>query len=134
MPRKGGIKALLDFQRARASFRAAGIDHEVDTLMLWIAITYRRIGDWAQAERYFTRSVERMQDKQDWDRVITDLVQLGYLYDESGKPEKAKASFARAIEVATAHKEPLSAANAASTKVASRIPHTCKVIVCIARL
>ena len=105
-------KALLDFQRARASFRAAGIDHEVDTLMLWIAITYRRIGDWAQAERYFTRSVERMQDKQDWDRVITDLVQLGYLYDESGKPEKAKASFARAIEVATAHKEPLSAANA----------------------
>ncbi len=105
-------KALLDFQRARASFRAAGIDHEIDTLMLWIAITYRRIGDWAQAERYFTRSVERMQDKQDWDRVITDLVQLGYLYDESGNAEKAKASFARAIEVALAHKEPLSAANA----------------------
>lgn len=105
-------KALLDFQRARASFRAAGIDHEIDTLMLWIAITYRRIGDWAQAERYFTRSVERMQDKQDWDRVITDLVQLGYLYDESGNPGKAKASFARAIEVATAHEEALSAANA----------------------
>ena len=53
-----------------------------------------------------------MQDKQDWDRVITDLVQLGYLYDESGNPQKAKASFARAIEVALAHKEPLSAANA----------------------
>lgn len=105
-------KALLDFQRARASFREAGIDHEIDELMLWIAITYRRIGDWTQAERYFTRSVERMQDKQDWDRVITDLVQLGYLYDESGNAEKAKASFARAIEVALAHKEPLSAANA----------------------
>ena len=105
-------KALLDFQRARASFRQSGIDHEIDSLMLWIAITYRRIGDWTQAERYFTHSVERMQDKQDWDRVITDLVQLGYLYDESGNPQKAKASFARAIEVALAHKEPLSAANA----------------------
>lgn len=105
-------RSLLDFQRARASFRQAGIDHEIDTLMLWIAITYRRIGDWAQAERYFTRSVETMQDKQDWDRVVTDLVQLGFLYDESGKPQKAKASFARAIDVANAHKLPLSAANA----------------------
>ncbi len=105
-------KALLDFQRARASFRQSGIDHEIDSLMLWIAIAYRRIGDWTQAERYFTRSVETMQDKQDWDRVVTDLVQLGFLYDESGKPQKAKASFARAIDVANAHKLPLSAANA----------------------
>ena len=105
-------KALLDFQRARASFREAGIDHEIDALMLWIAITYRRIGDWAQAERYFSQSLARSQDKQDWDRVVTDLVQLGYLYDESGSPEKAKASFARAVEVATTHKQPLSAATA----------------------
>ncbi len=105
-------KALLDYQRARAAFREAGIDHEVDALMLEIAIAYRRIGDWQQAERYFTRSVERMEDKQDWDRVITDLIQLGYLYDESGKPQKAKASFERAITVARAHDEPLSEASA----------------------
>src|SRR5690606_37209336 len=82
-------KALLDFQRARASFRAAGIDHEIDALMLEMAIAYRRMGDWTQAERYFTDGVKRSQGKQDWDRVITDLVQLGYLYDESGDPQKA---------------------------------------------
>ncbi|HEY1071015.1 MAG TPA: diguanylate cyclase [Thermomonas sp.] len=105
-------KALLDYQRARASFREAGINHEVDALMLEMAIAYRRIGDWTQAERYFTRSVERVQDKQDWDRVITDLVQLGYLYDESGRPQKAKASFERAIAVARDHGEVLSEANA----------------------
>ena len=105
-------KALLDFQRARAAFREAGIDHEVDALMLDTAIAYRRIGDWAQAERYFTRSVERMQDKQDWDRVVTDLVQLGYLYEESGKPQRAEASFERAIAVARTHQEPLSKASA----------------------
>lgn len=105
-------KALLDYQRARASFREAGINHEVDALMLEMAIAYRRIGDWTQAERYFTRSVERVQDKQDWDRVITDLVQLGYLYDESGRPQKAMASFERAIAVARDHGEVLSEANA----------------------
>ena len=105
-------KALLDYQQARASFREAGIDHEVDTLMLQIAIAYRRIGDWPQAERYFTRSVERMQDKQDWDRVVTDLIQLGYLYDESGKPQQSKASFARAVTVATTHKDALNVASA----------------------
>lgn len=105
-------KALLDFQRARASFRAAGIDHEIDALMLEMAIAYRRMGDWTQAERYFTDGVKRSQGKQDWDRVITDLVQLGYLYDESGDPQKAKASFAGAIRAAQEHDQPLSAANA----------------------
>lgn len=105
-------KALLDFQRARASFREAGIDQEIDALMLQIAITYRRIGDWTQAEHYFTRSVERMQDKQDWDRVVTDLVQLGYLHDESGNPHQAKISFEQAVAVANAHKQILGAANA----------------------
>lgn len=105
-------KALLDYQRARASYRAAGIDDEVDALMLEMAIAYRRIGDWAQAERYFTRSVEQRENEQDWGRVITDLVQLGYLYDESGRPRQAKASFERAIAVAREHGELLSEANA----------------------
>jgi diguanylate cyclase (GGDEF)-like protein len=105
-------KALLDYQRARASYRAAGIDGEVDALMLEMAIAYRRIGDWTQAERYFTRSVEQRQNEQDWGRVITDLVQLGYLYDESGRPRQAKASFERAIAVAREHGELLSEANA----------------------
>lgn len=114
-------KALLDYQRARASFREAGIDHEVDALMLEMAIAYRRIGDWSQAERYFTRSVERMQDKQDWDRVITDLIQLGFLYDESGKPRKAKVSFEQALAVATTHDEKLSAASARLGLAAAQI-------------
>lgn len=105
-------KALLDFQRARASFRAAGIDHEIDALRLEMAIAYRRIGDWAQAERYFTGSVERSRGKQDWDRLVTDLVQLGFLYDESGQPRQAKDAFERAIRVALERDQPLGAANA----------------------
>lgn len=114
-------KALMDFQRARAGFRAAGIDHEIDFLLMKIAVTYRRIGDFAQAERYFTHSVARGQDAQDWDRVVSDLIQLGYLYDESGALAKSRESFERAVALSLQHKNVLDAATArvglASTQV-----------------
>ncbi len=96
-------KAMLDFQRARAAFRGAGIDHEVEPLMLSIAIAYRRIGDFPQAERYFTRAVARMQDRQDWEGVATNLIQLGFLHGESGAPDKARAAFRQAVQVAGSH-------------------------------
>jgi diguanylate cyclase (GGDEF)-like protein len=81
-------KAMLDFQRARAAYRAAGIDHEVEPLMLSIAVAYRRMGDWPQAQRHFTAAVKRMQDKGDWESVATNLIQLGFLHGESGFPIK----------------------------------------------
>ena len=114
-------KALLDFQRARASFRDSGIDHEVDALMLDIAITYRRIGDWPQAEQYFTSSLAQMEDRGNWERVSTNLMQLGYLYDESGNAARAKTSFERAAAVSDEHHDSLGVAIAqvglASTQV-----------------
>jgi diguanylate cyclase (GGDEF)-like protein len=96
-------KAMLDFQRARAAYRAAGIDHEVEPLMLSIAVAYRRMGDWPQAQRYFTAAVKRMQDKGDWESVATNLIQLGFLHGESGFPEKALAAFREAERVAIKH-------------------------------
>ena len=96
-------KAMLDFQRARAAYRGAGIDHEVEPLMLSIAIAYRRIGDFPQAERYFTQAVARMQDRQNWEGVSTNLIQLGFLHGESGAPDKARAAFQHAVQVASSH-------------------------------
>ena len=96
-------KAMLDFQRARAAYRASGIDREVESLMLSIAVAYRRMGDWPQAQRYFTAAVKRMQDKGDWESVATNLNELGYLHGESGAPEKALASFREAERVAIKH-------------------------------
>jgi diguanylate cyclase (GGDEF)-like protein len=96
-------KAMLDFQRARAAYRAAGIDHEVEPLMLSIAVAYRRMGDWPQAQRYFTAAVKRMQDKGDWESVATNLIQLGFLHGESGFPDKALAAFREAERVAIKH-------------------------------
>lgn len=105
-------KALIDFQRARAAFRDAGIDHEIDYLQMKIAVAYRRIGDFGQAERYFTGSVARQQDLGDWERQVSDLIQLGYLYEESGELPKARASFERALAVALKHESGLNIASA----------------------
>ncbi|HWS78085.1 MAG TPA: diguanylate cyclase [Thermomonas sp.] len=96
-------KAMVDFQRARAAYRGSGIDHEVEPLMLSIAVAYRRMGDWPQAQRHFTAAVRRMQDKGDWESVATNLIQLGFLHGESGAPDKALASFREAERVALAH-------------------------------
>lgn len=93
-------KAMLDFQRARAAYRGAGIDREVEPLMLSMAVAYRRMGDWPQAERYFRQAVARMEERRDWEGMATNLIQLGFLHGESGSPEKAKAAFRQAIEVA----------------------------------
>ena len=101
-------KAMLDFQRARAAYRGSGIDREVEPLMLSIAVAYRRMGDWPQAQRYFTAAVKRMQDKGDWDSVATNLIQLGFLHGESGFPDKALAAFREAERVAIKHDHPYS--------------------------
>ena len=93
-------KAMLDFQRARAAYRGAGIDREVEPLMLSMAVAYRRMGYWPQAERYFRQAVARMEERRDWEGMATNLIQLGFLHGESGSPEKAKAAFRQAIEVA----------------------------------
>lgn len=99
-------KAMLDFQRARAAYRSAGIDREVEPLMLSIAVAYRRMGDWPQAQRHFTAAVKRMQDKGDWESVGTNLIQLGFLHGESGFPDKALAAFREAERVAIKHDDP----------------------------
>lgn len=105
-------KALLDFQRARAGYRASGIEHEVDALLMQTAVAYRRIGDWDQAERYFTQAIGRMEEQHDWERVVTYNIQLGFLYDESGNPDKAEAPLRHAIQIASDHKDAASLAGA----------------------
>jgi len=98
--------AMIDFQRARAAYRDAGIDHEVELLMQSIAIAYRRMGDLAQAKRYFTAAIARMQDKGNAESIVTNLIQLGYLHAESAAPDKALAAFRKAEAVATANADP----------------------------
>ncbi len=99
-------KAMLDFQRARAAYRQAGISGEVESLVLSLAVAYRRMGDAEQARRYFTQAQQRMRVRGDWDGVTTNLIQLGFLHEESGTPEQALQPFQQALDVALAHQLP----------------------------
>lgn len=113
-------KAMVDFQRARSAYRESGIPREVEPLMLSIAVAYRRMGDTDQASRYFTRALERMRDKQNWEGVATNLIQLGFLHGESGSPDKARPAFSEALQVAVRHDDPYSA-NAARLGIAESL-------------
>lgn len=95
--------AMMDFQRARAGFREAGITREVEALMLRIAVVYRRIGDWPQAEAYFAAALQRMVEGGNWSRAVTIQTQLGYLYDDAGTPEKSMAAFENALAMSLGH-------------------------------
>ncbi|MEG2942205.1 MAG: diguanylate cyclase, partial [Thermomonas sp.] len=99
-------KAMLDFQRARAAYRQAGIPGEVESLVLSIAVAYRRMGDTEQARRYFVQALQRMQARGDWEGVATNMIQLGFLQEESGAPERAVRPFQQALDVAIAHRLP----------------------------
>ena len=99
-------KAMLDFQRARAAYRQAGIPGEVESLVLSVAVAYRRMGDAGQARRYFTQALQRMQARSDWEGVATNLIQLGFLQEEAGAPERAVRPFQQALDIAIAHRLP----------------------------
>ena len=99
-------KAMLDFQRARAAYRQAGIPGEVESLVLSIAVAYRRMGDAGQARRYFTQALQRMQARSDWEGVATNMIQLGFLQEEAGAPERAVRPFQQALDIAIAHRLP----------------------------
>src|SRR5690606_3617538 len=75
----------------------------VEPLMFSIAVAYRRIGDFPQAERYFTSAIMRTKDRQEWESVTTNMIQLGFLHSESGAPDKALDVFKEAIAIAGTH-------------------------------
>lgn len=100
-------QAMLDFQRARAAFRDSGIDHEVESLLQSMAIAYRRMGDYAQATSYFEQARPRLQAKQDFEGLAINSIQLGFLHEEAGAPDKARAAFEEAARIAAAHDDPI---------------------------
>lgn len=98
-------RAMLDFQRARAAYREAGIAHEVEPLMQSVAVAYRRMGDVEQAQRHFTGALARMRERRNWEGVAVNLIQLGFVHVESGAPDKGLDAFREAADVAGRHKD-----------------------------
>lgn len=96
-------KAMMDLQRARVGFRDAGITRDVEALTLRLAMVYRRLGDWAQAESHFKSTLQNVLDKDNWRRAVIIQTQLGYLYDDAGDLQKSMDAFERAVAMSLKH-------------------------------
>jgi len=99
--------ALLDYQRARAAYRDSGIGNDPETLLQSMAVTYRRMGDYAQAASYFEQARPRLEAKQNFEGLAVNSIQLGFLHDEAGAPDKARAAFEEAVRISTEHDDPI---------------------------
>ena len=97
--------AMIDYQRARAIYRDAGIGQDPDALRMGMAIAYRRMGDWTQARQLFTRGLASMRDSGDPSGEATYLIQLGFLHGETGEPGAALAFFRAAHALALRHED-----------------------------
>ena len=103
--------AMLDFQRARAAYREAGINRDPESIQIDIAVAWRRMGDLKQAEAAFTASVQRMRASGDWEDLIVNLLQLGFVHLESGNPQRARDTFQEALALARQHDSRLNIAS-----------------------
>ena len=112
--------AMIDYQRARAIYRDAGIGQDPDALRMGMAIAYRRMGDWTQARQLFTRGLASMRDRGDPSGEATYLIQLGFLHGETGEPGAALAFFRAAHALALRHEDAI-ARNASLLGVAESL-------------
>ncbi|GAB1406407.1 GGDEF domain-containing protein [Thermomonas brevis] len=99
--------AMIDYQRARAIYRDAGIGQDPDALRMGMAIAYRRMGDWTQARQLFTRGLASMRDSGDPSGEATYLIQLGFLHGETGEPGAALARAGRHADAETRYAQAL---------------------------
>jgi len=104
--------AMLDFQRARAAYREAGVDHDPEQILLDIAVAWRRMGDLKQAEPAFTEALQRMRRTGDPEGTVVNLLQLGFVHLESGNAQRARDEFQEALALARERNDRLNTASA----------------------
>ncbi len=114
-------KAMMDFQRARAAYQMADIPGDVEPLMFSIAVAYRRMGESARAERYFSSAAKRLKGKGDNEDYISNLLQLGFLYIETDQAAKALDSFSVVEKSAREHNDSIGINSALLGRAESQI-------------
>lgn len=89
--------SLVDFQLARESYRAAGFGGEIPALFDRIAVTCRRMGYLERAERMFRQAAAQAQRDGDHTRWEMNMLQIGYVYNQTGDATNAIATLREAF-------------------------------------
>jgi len=105
-------KALIDALAAQDAFARANKSAFAALKLQFAGITYRRIGDHAQAEAVLLESLGDPAIASEWGYAINAYMQLGYLYDETARPELARRAFGEVLRLCLANDSPLDCAYA----------------------
>ncbi len=105
-------KALLDALEADDALQKNGDARMLALNVRFVGIAYRRMGDLELAEQLLTQSLQNPVMDGEWGHRISTLLQLGYVYEETGRFGNARRSFDAAIALCTARKSPIDCAYA----------------------
>jgi len=96
-------KSLVDALAAQNVLDETKEAFAIATNLQNVGIAYRRMGEAARAEEYLLRSLEDEEIRSRWAYAMVSLLQLGYLYDETGRYDEARRMLADAVELCQRH-------------------------------
>ena len=96
-------RAIPDLVAAQQLYERAGAKADAESLLLDIAISYRRMGELSKAREYLAQNEAYATALGDWSQVISNLLQQGYLAEDQGRTEDALAIYRRALATAREH-------------------------------
>ena len=105
---RGGLHSLLgdqaraipDLVAAQHLYRRGGFKADAEALLLDIAISYRRMGDNAKARDYLQQNEIYASALGDYDQLVANLLQQGYLAEDEDRTDDALALYRRTMVLA----------------------------------
>jgi diguanylate cyclase (GGDEF)-like protein len=114
-------RAIPDLIAAQQLYQRAGFKADAESLLLDIAVSYRRMGELEKARDYLAQNEAYATALGDWSQLIGNLLQQGYLAEDQGRVEDALGIYRRALALAREHD---SAYDIASVHLAMAWPYT----------
>lgn len=95
--------AVIDMLDAQRRYQRAGAKDDAESLLLDLAIAYRRMGDLSKAREYLIQNQAFAEKLGNWYLLISNLLQQGYLAEDQGRTADALTGYRRALSIAEAH-------------------------------
>ena len=105
---RGGMRSLLgeqaraipDMLAAQRLYQRAGAGNDAESMLLDLAIAYRRIGDLDKAREYLRQNEIFAGRLGDWNQLTSNLMQQGYLDEDLGRLDDALDVYRRVLALA----------------------------------
>ena len=105
---RGGMRSLLgeqaraipDMLAAQRLYLRAGAGIDAESMLLDLAIAYRRIGDLDEARDYLRQNEIFAGRRGDWNQLASNLMQQGYLNEDVGRLDDALDVYRRVLALA----------------------------------